>query len=145
MDIKELEPGFSICHAIQVSDVGRIKALGFKSVICNRVPGEADDYQHDSSLRQAIEAEGLYWQDIPVVPGEYTEEAIEAFGYAIEALPTPILAFCRTGRRAVSLWVHSQVKLQDCDLGALLNAAHAAGHDIQDSRPALEKRMANKP
>lgn len=49
-----------------------------------------DDYQHDSSLRQAIEAEGLYWQDIPVVPGEYTEEA------------------------------------------------------IQDSRPALEKRMANK-
>lgn len=86
MDIKTLEPGFSICHAIYPGDMVELKSKGFRSIICNRVPGEAEDHEDSSALRQAAEAVGLEWVEIPVKPGVYTPEAVEAFGQAIERL-----------------------------------------------------------
>ena len=49
-----------------------------------------------------------------------------------QRLPTPILGFCRSGRRAVSLWIHNQMQKSTCDIGPLLQAAHAAGHDLHE-------------
>jgi Uncharacterized protein conserved in bacteria len=99
MDIKELEPGFSICHTIRHEDIAELKSRGFRAIICNRIPCEAEDYLDHSELRQAAVSAGLEWVDIPVTPGEYTPEVIEAFGAAIERLPTPIvtiqLNFCK--------------------------------------------------
>lgn len=140
MDIKELEPGFSICHAIYPADIAEVKARGFRSIICNRMPGEAEDHPDDSELRKAAEAAGLQWVEVPVKPGEYTTEAVEAFGKAVETLPAPILGFCRTGRRAVSLWIHKQMQDASCDLGALLEAAHAAGHDLHEQKDSFSKK-----
>lgn len=139
MDIKELEPGFSICHTIRPEDIAELKSRGFRAIICNRIPGEAEDYLDHSELRQAAVSAGLEWVDIPVTPGEYTSEVIEAFGAAIERLPTPILGFCRSGRRAVSLWIHNQMQQTACDIGPLLQAAHAAGHDLHEQRGTFIK------
>lgn len=141
MEIKELEPGFSICHAIYPGNMAEIKAQGFRAIICNRVPGEAEDHEDPSALRQAAEDAGLEWVEIPVKPGVYTPEAVEAFGQAIERLPKPILGFCRSGRRAVSMWIHNQLQQDDsCDLGPLLQAAQAAGHDLHEQKDAFMKR-----
>ena len=139
MDIKSLEPGFSICHAIYPQDLAEVKARGFRSVICNRRPGEAEDHPDDIALRQAAAEQGLEWVEIPVAPGEYTPEAIEAFGKAIDWLPQPVLCFCKTGRRAVSMWLHHQAQQSGCDLGPLLDAAHAAGHDLHDQKDSFLK------
>lgn len=141
MDIKQLEPGFYISHAIYPSDIAEVKARGFRSIICNRRPGEAEDHVDDTELREAAEAVGIEWVEIPVTPGEYTQEVVEAFGTAIETLPTPVLGFCRSGRRAVSLWIHNQVHQQaSCDLEPLLMAARAAGHDLHDQKETFIKR-----
>ena len=140
MDIKELEPGFSICHSIYPADLAEVKARGFRSIICNRKPGEAEDHTDSNELRAAAEALGLQWCEIPVMPGNYTPEAVEAFGEAIETLPTPILGFCRSGLRAVSLWVHNQMQQDTCDLAPLLQAAHAAGHDLSAQKDSFIKR-----
>ncbi|MDO6563202.1 TIGR01244 family sulfur transferase [Amphritea sp. 1_MG-2023] len=140
MDIKVLEPGFSICHAIYPSDITELKAQGFRSLICHRQPGEAEDHIDTNELRQAAEAAGIELVEIPVTTGEYTAEAIEAFGVAIETLPTPILGFCRSGRRAVSLWIHNQLQQESCDIGLLLQAAHAAGHDLHAEKDRFTKR-----
>jgi uncharacterized protein (TIGR01244 family) len=139
MDIKELEPGFSICHAINANDILELKLRGFRAIICNRYPGEGEDYLDDSELRQAAVKAGMEWVEIPVKPGEYSPEVIEAFGAAIERLPTPILGFCRSGRRAVSLWIHNQMQKSTCDIGALLEAAHAAGHDLHEQEDTFLK------
>ncbi|WP_417579273.1 TIGR01244 family sulfur transferase [Nitrincola sp.] len=132
MDIKELEPGFSICHAIYPAYIAELKARGFRSIICNRRPGEAEDHLNDAELSRAAQVAGIEWIEIPVTPGEYTPEVVETFGIAIETLPAPILGFCRSGRRAVSLWIHNQMQQDTCDIGPLLMAAHAAGHDLSD-------------
>lgn len=84
---------------------------------------------------------GLEWVEIPVKTGEYTPQAVAAFGAAIERLPKPILGFCRSGRRAVSMWIHNQMKQDEgCDLGPLLQAALAAGHDLHEHQDAFMKR-----
>ncbi len=140
MKIKELEPGFSICHAIYPADIPELKARGFRAIICNRQPGEAEDHIDDSSLRQTAEAAGIKWVEIPVTPGEYTPEVVEAFGEALEILPPPVLGFCRSGRRAVSLWIHNQMQQATCDIGPLLQAAHAAGHDLHDQKHTFTKQ-----
>lgn len=140
MKIKTLEPGFSICHAIYPEDIAELKIKGFKSIICNRMPGEAEDHKDDSELRKAAQQVGIVWVEIPVTPGEYTPEAVEAFGKAIDTLPAPILGFCRSGRRAVSLWIHNQLQQDACDLEPLLQAAKAAGHDLNSQQDSFIKQ-----
>ncbi len=138
MQIHQLEPGFAICEAITPDDLEEVARRGFRAVICNRRPGEAEDHPDDRELSRRAAELGLEWCCIPVVPGEYSEADIEAFGAALERLPTPILAFCRSGKRAVHLWAHARSQGESCDIPALLAAARAAGHDLEEHRPRLE-------
>ena len=138
MQIHELEPGFAITDAVTPADLDEVARRGFRSVICNRRPGEADDHPDDRPLRARAAELGLEWRCIPVTPGEYSQADIEAFGEALEGLPTPILAFCKTGKRAVHLWAHARSREASCDIPALLAAAHKAGHDPQPIREMLK-------
>ena len=139
LNIHELEPGFAISEAIAPSDLDEVAQRGFKSVICNRRPGEADDHPDDAALSAKAKALGLEWRCIPVSPGDYSAADIAAFGKALDDLPTPILAFCRSGKRAVHLWAHSKSQAASCDIPGLLAAARDAGHDLEERRTLLEK------
>ncbi|WFM72201.1 TIGR01244 family sulfur transferase [Halomonas sp. CKK8] len=138
MQIHQLEPGFAITDAVTPADLDEVARRGFRSVICNRRPGEAEDHPDDRALSARAAELGLEWRCIPVTPGEYSEADITAFGQALDGLPTPILAFCRTGKRAVHLWAHARSREAGCDIPALLAAAHDAGHDPQPIREMLE-------
>ena len=139
LNIHELEPGFAISEAIAPDDLDEVAQRGFKSVICNRRPGEADDHPDDAALSAKAKALGLEWRCIPVTPGDYSEADIAAFGKALDDLPTPVLAFCRSGKRAVHLWAHSKSQAASCDIPGLLAAARDAGHDLEERRTLLEK------
>lgn len=138
MQIHELEPGFAIADAVTPTDLDEIARRGFRAVICNRRPGEAEDHPDDRSLRDRAAELGLAWRCIPVTPGSYAETDIAAFGEALDTLPVPILAFCRSGKRAVHLWAQARSREAGCDIPTLLAAAHAAGHDPQPIREMLE-------
>ncbi|TLF48269.1 TIGR01244 family phosphatase [Halomonas urmiana] len=138
MQIQPLETGFAIADAVTPDDIDEVARRGFRSVICNRRPGEAEDHPDDRPLRDRAATLGLAWRCIPVTPGDYAEADIEAFGEALDDLPSPILAFCRTGKRAVHLWAQARSREAGCDIPALLAAAHAAGHDPQPIREMLE-------
>ncbi|MBS9402936.1 TIGR01244 family phosphatase [Halomonas sp. TRM85114] len=138
MQIHELEPGFAIADAVTPSDLDEVARRGFRSVICNRRPGETEDYPDDPTLRARAAELGLQWRCIPVAPGEYGDADIDAFGRELDELPAPILAFCKTGKRAVHLWAHARSQGASCDIPALLAAARAAGHDLEERRPQLE-------
>jgi len=138
MQIHELEPGFAITDAVTPADLDEVARRGFRTVICNRRPGEAEDHPDDRALSERAAALGLAWRCIPVAPGEYAAADIEAFGEALDSLPSPILAFCKTGKRAVHLWARARSQGASCDIPALLAAARAAGHDLEEHRPQLE-------
>jgi len=138
MQIHELEPGFAICDAITPDDLDDVARRGFRAVICNRRPGEAEDHPDDRALSQRAAELGLEWRCVPVTPGEYSEADIETFGQALDTLPTPVLAFCRSGKRAVHLWAQARSREERCDIPGLLDAAHKAGHDPQPIREMLK-------
>ncbi|RDB42384.1 TIGR01244 family phosphatase [Halomonas sp. DQ26W] len=138
MHIQKLETGFSIADAVAPQDLEEVARRGFKAVICNRRPGEAEDHPDDRALSEKAAELGLEWRCIPVKPGEYSDADIAAFGQALDALPSPILAFCRTGKRAVHLWAHARCKDATCDIPALMAVARAAGHDLEERRALLE-------
>lgn len=138
MQLHELDPGLWVAPALSVSDLDDLSKRGVKALICNRRPGEAED--HDAQALAARAAIlGMRWRAIPVAPGEYDEEDVAAFAEALRELPRPLVAFCRTGRRAVHLWAQAQSREPDCDLPALLAAARAAGHDPEPIRALIDR------
>lgn len=139
MQIHFLEPEFAIADALTTDDLAEVKAQGFRSVICNRQPGE-DGYQGDGAFAAAAAELGLSWVCIPVAPGEYSDADVENFGQALEQVPSPILAFCRTGRRAVHLWAQTRAREPQCNIAQLLKAAHDAGHDPQPIQEMLGQK-----
>lgn len=138
MKIHHLEPEFAVADTVAPEDFADIRNQGFRTVICNRLPGE-EGYAGENAYAEAAAKAGLQWVSIPVAPGEYSEADVEAFGRALESAPSPVLGFCRTGRRAVHLWAHVRAREPQCNLPLLLKAAHEAGHDPQPIREMLEK------
>ena len=61
----------------------------------------------------------------------------EAFAQALAVLPTPTLAFCRTGTRCTMLWALDAVRRQPVE--DVLHTATVAGYDLGGLRPRLQQ------
>jgi|TARA_R110001599_G_scaffold346124_1_gene571088 uncharacterized protein (TIGR01244 family) len=138
LQTQPLEQGVEITSALTLDELDEVKARGFNAVICNRVAGESYDFPDEASYRHKAKQLGLAWVHIPVKPGEYSQEDIQAFADSLAQLPRPILAFCRTGKRATHLWAYARRQSDQCELATLLTAAKEAGFDLEDHRQALE-------
>lgn len=140
MKIHYLDPAFAVADTVAPEDFADIRAKGFRTVICNRRPGE-EGYAGEDAYAEAAAKAGLRWVSVPVAPGEYSDADVETFGKALESAPSPILGFCRTGRRAVHLWAQARAREPQCNIPMLLKAAHEAGHDSQPIQELLEKKV----
>lgn len=79
-------------------------AAGFRSIVNNRPDFEGGATQPTSaSIEAAARAAGLSYAWLPVAPGAQTPEEIARFAALLDALPKPILAFCRSGARSGKL------------------------------------------
>ena len=136
MEIRRISPEFAVSPQITVEDVGAAAAQGFRSIVCNRPDGESDPQPQSDEIRQAAEAHGLEFRNVPVVSGQVTDGDVSEFGVALSELPGPILAYCRTGTRSSTLWALSKAPRLSAD--AILEAVGGAGYDLQALRPRLE-------
>tara|TARA_R110002051_G_scaffold72457_2_gene130947 strand:- start:558 stop:992 length:435 start_codon:yes stop_codon:yes gene_type:complete len=138
MQTQPLETDVEITSALTVEELEQVKAKGFKTVICNCKPGESAEFPGEEAYRRKATEIGLQWAHIPVTPGDYSQADIAAFAEALKQLPRPILAFCRTGKRATHLWAYAKRQAEQCDLAELFTAAKAAGFDLEEHRRGLE-------
>ena len=105
MDFRQIAADVSVAGQIDVEDVAALRNSGFKSVICNRPDGEDMAQTPADILRTAILAAGLEHRFIPVSGAiGATPENVEATILALEELPRPILAYCRSGARSINLY-----------------------------------------
>ena len=80
-------------------------AAGIRSVINNRPDFEGGPDQPTSAVMEAAAlAAGLEYRFLPVNGGYQSPEEIAAFAQLLANLPTPILAFCRSGARSSRLY-----------------------------------------
>ncbi len=98
-------PTFATAPQIEISDLEEIKALGYKTIICNRPDGEGGPDQ-PSSLEVKAQAEklGLEFHSIPFTSGQLTEGLVKEFAQVIEHAKGPVLAYCRSGARSTQIW-----------------------------------------
>ena len=104
MEIKPLSDRVSVSGQLTVEDVAKVAEAGFAAIICNRPDGEADDQTPFAEIRAAAKEAGLEIDYIPVSPPQLTQEQVDAFKEALQDLPAPVLAYCRSGARSSSLW-----------------------------------------
>lgn len=105
MQITRITEDYSVAPQINAEDVADIAAGGYRAIMCNRPDGESPDQTDVAVIRAEAEARGLAFSFVPVVSGAITGENLAEYRAAIEALPKPILAYCRSGGRCQNLWM----------------------------------------
>ncbi len=105
MQIRQLTEDYSVSPQISVADVAEIKAAGFRSVICNRPDDEDPGQPGHDEIQAAVEAAGLTFRWIPVISGAMTPDNVAEQAAALDDLPAPVLAYCRSGTRCANLFM----------------------------------------
>lgn len=134
MDPKPLTSSLSVGGQITAADVRRIAQLGFRSILCNRSDAEEPGQPAFAEIAAAARTEGLEGRYLPI-SGVPSDEAAMSFGQAIEDLPKPVFAYCRSGLRSATAWGLSQARRRS--VADILVAAKAAGFDIGAVVPRL--------
>ncbi len=133
----KISPRLSVAGQIAAEDVADLKARGFRSILCNRPDGEGADQPTFAEIAQAAGAQGIEVRNIPVAGGKVSDADAAAFGAALDELPGPVLAYCRSGTRSATLWSLSQAdRLSPAEI---LGATKAAGYDMN----GVVRRIAN--
>ncbi|AND70317.1 hypothetical protein ATSB10_28630 [Dyella thiooxydans] len=135
MDIRPLTDTLSVSPQITPSDLAKLAAQGFRTVINNRPDGEEPGQPASAAMAQAAAAAGLEYRYIPVVPGQLPDALVDGFADALAGLPGPTLAYCRTGTRSTTLWALQAARQQPAD--AVLARARGAGYDLSALAPRL--------
>ena len=103
MDIRELDETMSITAQITVADIDRIKALGFKSILCARPDDEEFGQPTADEIGAAAKAAGLELVHVPVA-GPPTHDHADRMAALWPDLSKPCLGYCRSGARANMLY-----------------------------------------
>ncbi len=142
MKAARLTPNLSVAPQLTVRDLEEAAVAGFQTIINNRPDGEAPDQPCSEELAAAARRLGLDYRHIPVVSGQLTDNHIEAFRAAVTGGRKPSLAFCRTGTRSATLW--ALAASDRLSPNEILQAASAAGYDLEALRPRLEAASADR-
>jgi sulfide:quinone oxidoreductase len=110
----------------------------FRTIINNRPDNEEPGQPSSAEIEAEARRLGIDYIHIPVTPGQIDDEKIAAFGSAISTKNGPVLAFCRSGQRSVTLWALSQAGKRSVD--QILRAATDAGYDLSALRAKLQEK-----
>ncbi len=99
-----LDDKVQVYGQITPDQVGKIAALGFKAIICNRPDGEADDQPDYDDIEAEAARYGLAFKYIPYSNGALTPKLLANVKNTIDATDGPVLMYCRSGRRSTILW-----------------------------------------
>ncbi|MGQ7847228.1 TIGR01244 family sulfur transferase [Granulosicoccus sp. 3-233] len=137
MDVKNISDTLSLSKQLQIDDIARLRELGFRSIICNRPDGEAADQPTFAEIQAEAARHGLEMRYLPVVPGQVSNEDVDSFARAMQEMPKPAMAYCRSGTRSATLWSLGQARTRP--VPEILAAARSAGFDLS----GVVRRLAN--
>jgi len=136
MDIKPISPFLAVAPQISEGDPGTLASLGYRTVVNNRPDGEAEGQPTSAAIEAAARRHGLDYHYLPVRSGAVTDDDVAAFAALLQQVDGPVLAFCRTGTRSLTLWALAEARHLSVD--AILATAAGAGYDLQGLRERLQ-------
>ncbi len=138
MDIKNVSSSISVAAQISVADVAALARAGFRSIVCNRPDGEAPEQSHAAQIAAAAQQHGLAFYFQPVISGQVSDADADEFAASVDALQGPVLAYCRTGTRCITLWALAEA----CNRAPseILQRAHELGYNLDALQTRLQAR-----
>lgn len=106
--ITKLDDNVSVAGQIAPEDMRAVAGQGFRSIIGNRPDGEEPGQPDWAELEAAAREAGLETRHIPIASMEDLEARKGDFARALDEMPGPVLAFCRTGTRSGRLYEASK-------------------------------------
>ncbi len=137
IDFREVTSSFWASPQIALSDIAEAKARGIALIVNNRPEGEADGQVPGAEIEAAARAAGLDYLAIPVTPGGFSENQVDALADALAQATGPVLAYCRSGTRSTLLWSLAEAQRGRSPDEIAADAARA-GYDVAPIRPLLE-------
>lgn len=141
MKLAILTPDVTALAQPSEEEIRELVDRGYRSIISNRPDGEAPDQPSWATLKAAALARGMEAVHIPVVASQIGAADILAFRNALERLPKPIAAFCRTGTRSALLWALANVDGMTAE--DRLEIAAKQGYDLEPFRARLAQETAS--
>lgn len=134
-----LQPQIATGGLLQSGAPARLKALGFVTIVDLRGPEEGT-----AAEKQAVEAAGLRYVNIPVTEGLPSDAQLTAFGRIVEdSSNAPMLVHCASANRVGALWALYRVQ-KNVSIATAINEGRAIG--LRPEREAdLRKRLQNMP
>jgi uncharacterized protein (TIGR01244 family) len=140
---RTIDDRISVAPQISPEDIPLLAAAGFTYVINNRPDNEEPDQPSGETIARAAAAAGLGYAAIPVTPGGFSGQQVEAMGEAMAEANGPVLAYCRSGTRSCNLWALAAAQ-GGGNPDALTAKAAGAGYDISGIRPLLDTLSGRK-
>jgi len=108
MPVSKLTDTLSVSVQILPEDLEQLAADGFKTIICNRPDHEGPNQPDFNMMLEAAKSHGLDACYVPLPIGPMQPSDIADFKKALEDMPTPAVAYCKSGMRSAMLWAASQ-------------------------------------
>lgn len=140
MDLRPLTDTLTVAPQIERAELAELAARGFRSVIDNRPDGEIDAALSSAAMAEAAAAAGLEFVYLPYEPGQLTPDLVRDFRAALDRLPGPVLAYCRSGTRCANLWALASAGRLPAD--EIVARGAAAGYDLSAHLPVLRAAQA---
>lgn len=132
MEIRKVDEQFAVAPQLQPGELAAVAEAGFTTLVCNRPDGEDPGQADFASVAAAAEAVGMTAHHIPVSGGTFPDEAVLAFRDIRQNAPGPVLAYCRTGTRSITL--DTLANPEGLSPDARIERAAAAGYDLEGLR-----------
>ncbi len=131
-DIRRVTPAFAVAPQLAPEQLVEAASQGFRLLINNRPDGEAAGQPSSAAMAAAAHAAGMDYVHIPVI-GRAQPVQIEAMHEAVSGAAGPVLAFCRSGTRSITLWAQAQVGRGGPPREELLHLGDKAGYNLSGS------------
>ena len=104
---RQVDSDFAVAGQISPADLPRLAEAGFKTILCARPDHEEPGQPNFTAIEKAATEAGLKAVHIPV-SGMVGEGQLIRMETALRDLPKPMLAYCRSGARAGSLYAYAK-------------------------------------
>ncbi|PDT37973.1 TIGR01244 family phosphatase [Rhizobium sp. M10] len=132
----------SVAGQPESADFADFAVRGFAGVINARPDGEDPGQPGNAAEKAAAAAVGLSYSFVPVKGAEITEADIIAFQAAMAAAKGPVIAHCKSGIRALTLYTLGEVLDGRMEPGDVEPFGQSLGFDLAGARRWLERRAA---
>ena len=126
---RKVTENFWVSPQVREAEVKTAADAGFRTLINNRLDGEEPDQPTSAEVAAWARSHGLDYVELPFA-GAISREVVEAMGDAVADGKKPVLAFCRSGMRSISLWAMAEALAGRRVKEDLLERGQVAGYDL---------------